>query len=166
MRNQAPLRVDQIGLSPFADLDLGYHVPDELEIDLGDAHACIPARAGERQRHVGLGLPAKIDGSVVDLVRNGFCELRVLREVGLACDHVHGQARDPQLLAAGGIELRELGDGRHLAQEPQSVETPLIDGAGGPGQLRGPSHLALDLLDELADLGRCRLGLFALDADQ
>ena len=51
-------------------------------------------------------------------------------------------------------------------KEPQSVETPLIDGAGGPGLLRGPPHLALDFLDELADLGRCRLGLLALDADQ
>ena len=166
MGNKTALRIDQIGLPARAHLDLGYHVPDELEIDLGDAHACIAARAGERQRHVGLGLPAKIDRSVVDLVRNGFRELRVLGEVGLARHHVHGQARDAQLLVAGRIELRELGDRRHLPQQPQPVEPPLIDGAGGPGQLRGPSHLALDLLDELADLGRRGLGLLALDADQ
>ena len=166
MGNKTALRIDQIGLPARAHLDLGYHVPDELEIDLGDAHARIPARAGERQGHVGLGLPAKIDGAVVDLVRNRFGEFRVLGEVGLACHHVHGQARDAQLLAAGRIELRELGDRRHLPQEPQPVEPPLIDGAGGPGQLRGPPHLALDLLDELADLGRRRLGLLALDADQ
>ena len=108
----------------------------------------------------------EVDGPIIDLVRNRFGEFRVLGEIGLACDHVHGQARDPQLLAAGGIELREFGDGRHLAQEPQSVETSLIDGARGPRRLRGPPHLALDLLDELADLGRCRLGLLALDADQ
>src|SRR6476619_7400262 len=47
-----------------------------------------------------------------------------------------------------------------------SCESSVIAGAGGPGQLRGPSHLALDLLDELADLGRRGLGLLALDADQ
>ena len=35
-----------------------------------------------------------------------------------------------------------------------------------PGQLGGPAELAFDLLDELADLGRRRLGLFVLDADQ
>src|SRR6516162_2191052 len=34
------------------------------------------------------------------------------------------------------------------------------------GELRSPPHLALDFLDELADLGRRRLGLLALDADQ
>src|SRR6202022_2163200 len=65
---------------------------------------------------------------------------------------------ETHLLAPGRGRLRGLGDRRHLPKEPQSVETPLIDGAGGPGQLRGPPHLALDFLDELADLGRCRLG--------
>ena len=166
MGDKTALRIDQIGLPARAHLDLGYHVPDELEIDLRDAHACVATRAGERQRHVGLGLPAKIDGSVVDLVRNCFGEFRILGKVGLACHHIHGQARDAQLLAPGRVELRELGDRRHLPQQPQPVEPPLIDGAGGPRQLRGPPHLALDLLDELADLGRRGLGLLALDADQ
>ena len=166
MRDEAPLRIDHVGLSALADLDLRYHVPDQLEIDLGDAHAGIAARAGERQRHVGLRLAAKIDRAVIDLVRDRFGEFRLLGEVGLACDHVHGQARDAQLLASGRIELRKLGDRRHLAQQPQPVKTPLVDGACRPRQLRGPSDLALDLLDELADLGRRRLGLLALDADE
>jgi len=30
----------------------------------------------------------------------------------------------------GGIELGELGDGRHLAQQPQPVEAPLLERAG------------------------------------
>ena len=97
---------------------------------------------------------------------NRFGEFRVLGEIGLACDHVHGQARDAQLLAPGRVELRELGDRRHLPQQSQSIEPPLIDCAGGPGQLRGPPYLALDFLDELADLGRRGLGLLALDPDQ
>jgi hypothetical protein len=166
MGNKTALRIDEIGLPARAHLDLGYHVPDKLEIDLRDAHACVATRPGQRQRHVGLRLPAKIDGSVVNFVRNGFRELRVLGEVGLARHHVHGKARDAQLLVAGRIELRELGDRRHLPQQPQSIEPPLVDGAGGPRQLRGPPHLALDLFDELADLGRRGLGLLALDADQ
>ena len=64
------------------------------------------------------------------------------------------------------IELRQLGDRRHLAQETQRVEAALLQRARRPGQLHGPAELALDLLDELADLRRRGLGLLALDADQ
>ena len=64
------------------------------------------------------------------------------------------------------FELRQLGDGRHLAQETQRVEAALLQRACRPGQLHGPAELALDLLDELADLRRRGLGLLALDADQ
>ena len=166
MSDEAPLRIDDVSLPALADLDLRYDVPNELEVDLGDAHSGIAARAGERQRHVRLRLAAKIDRAVIDLVRDRFGEFRLLGEVGLARDHVHRQARDPQLLATGRIELRELGDRGHLAQQPQPVKTPLIDGAGRPGQLRGPPDLALDLLDELTDLGCRRLRLLALDADE
>ena len=67
---------------------------------------------------------------------------------------------------SGGIELRELGDRGHLTKQTQPIEPPLIDRAGGPGQLRGPTDLALDFLDELADLCRRRLGLLTLNADQ
>ena len=70
------------------------------------------------------------------------------------------------MLAPGRIELRKLGDGGHLPQEPQPVKTPLIDGAGRPRQLRGPPDLALDFLDELPDLGCRRLRLLALDSDE
>lgn len=36
MRNQASLRADHIGVAALTDLDLRHHVPDQLEIDLGD----------------------------------------------------------------------------------------------------------------------------------
>ena len=70
------------------------------------------------------------------------------------------------MLASGGIELRKLGDGGHLAQQAQPVKTPLVDGPCRPWQLRGPSDLALDFLDELPDLGCRRLRLLALNADE
>src|SRR5215203_3981228 len=46
------------------------------------------------------------------------------------------------------------------------VEAALLERARRPGQLHGPAELALDLLDELADLRGRGLGLLALDADQ
>ena len=53
-----------------------------------------------------------------------------------------------------------------MAQQPQRVEPALLDRASGPWQLRGPAELALDFLDELADLGRRRYRLLVLDTDQ
>ena len=166
MGDQPPLRSDHIGVAALADLDLRDHVPDELEVDLGDADAGVAPRAGDRERHVGLGLAAEVDRAVIDLLRHRLGEFRVLRQVEPAADHVHGEPRHPELLLAGRIELRQLGDGRHLAQQPQRVEAALLERARRPGQLRGPAELALDLLDELADLRGRGLGLLALDADQ
>src|SRR5262249_46923344 len=66
----------------------------------------------------------------------------------------------------GGVELSELGDGGHLTQQAQGIEAALFDRARRPRELRGPAELALDLLDELTDLGGGGLRLFALDADE
>ena len=166
VRDQAALGVDHVGLPALADLDPGHHLPDQLEVDLGDAHAGVAAGAGERERHVGLGFAAEIDRPVIDLLGHRLAEFRVLGEVGLARHHVHGEARHPQLLAAGGVELGQLGDRRHLAQQAQPVEAPRLDGARRPRQLRGPADLALDALDELVDFLGGGGGLPALDADQ
>ena len=127
VRNQPPLRVDDIGVAALADLDLRDHVPDQLEIDLGDAHAGVAPRPGDGQGHVRLGFTAEIDRAVIDLAGDRFSELRVAREIGAACDDVHGEPRHPQPLFAGGVELGELGDGGNLAQQPQGVETALLD---------------------------------------
>src|SRR5262249_59862673 len=54
----------------------------------------------------------------------------------------------------------------HWAQQPQRVEAALLDRACRPRQLRGPAELALDLLDELADLGGGGFRLLTLDADE
>src|SRR5207237_1397881 len=82
-------------------------------------------------------VPAEVDRTVEHLLGHGLGEFRVLRIVLLARNHVHGEPGDFQLLDAGGIELRQLGDRGHLAQQPQAIEPALVDGAGRPGQLRG-----------------------------
>ena len=64
------------------------------------------------------------------------------------------------------VDLRKLGDGRHLTQEPQCVEPALIEGAVGPWQLRGPAYLAFDLGDEFFDLIGGRYRLLFLDVDE
>src|SRR5262245_34474872 len=166
MRDQPALRVDHIGVTALADLDLRDHVPNELEIDLGDAHAGVTPRPGNGERHIRLGFAAEIDRAVIDFARHRFGEFGIAGEVGAAGDHVHGEPRYPQSLLAGGVELSELRYGWDLAQQPQGVEPALLDRARRPWQLRGPTELALDLLDELADLRGGGFRLLALDADQ
>src|SRR5215831_14914257 len=79
---------------------------------------------------------------------------------------IHGEPRHPQLLLAGGVELGKLGDGGYLTEQPQSIKTSLLNGAGRPRQLGRPAHLALDLLDEEANLLGGPFRLLALNADQ
>jgi hypothetical protein len=69
------------------------------------------------------------------------------------------------LFLAGGVELRERGNGRHLPQQPQPIETPLLNGTGRPRQLRRPAHLVQDLPDELTDLLGGTFGLQTQNAD-
>jgi hypothetical protein len=64
----------------------------------------------------------------------------------------HVAPRHSQLLLAGCVELRELGDGGNLTEQPQPIKSPLLNGAGRPRQLRRPAHLAFDLLDKEANL--------------
>ena len=164
--NEPPGGIDHVGPSMPGKFDLRQHVPDQFQVDLGDAHAGVAPRAGERQRHVGLGFAAEIDRAVVDLVRHRLGEARLLGHVVAAADHFHGQPRHLQLLVAAGVDLGEFGDGRHLAQEPQRVEASLLKRTGRPGQLRGPADLAFDFADELPDLAGGGLRLLALDAHE
>ena len=80
VRNEARLRIHHIGLSAIAHFDLGDDVPNELEVNLGDAYSGIAAGAGQRKRHVWLRLAAKVDRAVIDLVRHCFGEFRLLGE--------------------------------------------------------------------------------------
>ena len=78
MRNQPALSVDDISAAVLANLDLGHHVPNQLQIDLGDADAGVLAGAGHCQRHIGLRLPPEINRPVIDLVGDGLGEFRLL----------------------------------------------------------------------------------------
>ena len=149
-----------------SDFDAGHHVPDQLEVDLRNAHAGVAPRTGKRQRHVRLGFAAEIDRPVIDLVRDGLGEFGLGGIVDAAADNVHGESRYTELFVARGVDLREFGNRRHLAQEPQGVEAALVERAVGPRQLRGPAHLALDLGDEFLDLVGGGLRLLVLYPDQ
>ena len=95
VRDQPPLRIDDIGMPALADLDLRDHIPDQLEIDLGDAYTGVAPCSGNSERHVRLGFAAEIDRAVVYFVRNRLREGRVLRHVSAAADHLHGEPRHP-----------------------------------------------------------------------
>ena len=166
VRDQPAAAVDHIGIALLADLEGCHHVPDQLEIDLGHGDAGIAPAAGQRDRHVGLGLLAEIDRAEIDVLGECFGEARVARVVGAAADHVHGEARDLELLLALAVELDELGDRRHLAQEAHVVVAALLDRGQRPLREGRPADLLLDLGDELLDaLGR-GLGLLLLQVDQ
>ena len=92
MRDQPPLGIDDIGMTALADLDLRDHIPDQLQIDLGDAYAGVAPRSGNSERHIRLGFPAEIDRSIVDFASHRLGELGFLRKVGPARHHVHGEA--------------------------------------------------------------------------
>src|SRR3954465_4536622 len=123
MRDQTALRVDNEGLAALADLDRCYNIPDQLKIDLSDAHTSVPTPTGERKRHIGFGFASEIDRAVIDIVGHRVDEDGLLGKVGLAGAHAHGDTRYAQLFLAGGIELGELRDGLALPQESRGVET-------------------------------------------
>ena len=99
-------------------------------------------------------------------MRNGLGELRILGKIEPAIHGINVDAGHPQPFLAGRINLRQFGNSRHLPQQPQRIKPALLNRARRPRQLRRPAQLAFDFLDELADLCRCGLGLFVLNADQ
>ena len=90
----------------------------------------------------------------------------LLGHILATADHFHSEPRYLQLLMSRRVYFGELGDRRHLPQQPQRIETTLLQCAGRPRQLRSPADLALDLADELSDFAARGFGLLALNADQ
>jgi hypothetical protein len=155
MRDQTAVAIDDIGIAALPDLQPGNHVPDQLQIDLGDRDAGIAPGMGHRQGHVGLGFLAEIDRAEPNPVLARFGKARRLRIVLVAADDINRQPRDLELLFAGVVELDQLGDRRHLPQQPRIIETALLGRTRRPLQGRRPAQLALYLVDELLD-ATCR----------
>jgi hypothetical protein len=84
----------------------------------------------------------------------------------LTFDHVGCFPRHAELLSSPGVELRNLGQRRHLTQQADCVQRPFVPRACAPRQLGRPSQLAFDLFEELADLLRDEFRLPALDAKE
>ena len=91
MGDQASLIANHVGLSTLPDLDLRNDIGDQLQIDLGDGHAVLGPVPGLCHAHVGFGLIAEIDRTVVDLMHHRLDKTRIIGEIGLAADHVPGQ---------------------------------------------------------------------------
>src|SRR5262249_59926529 len=67
-----------------------------------------------------------------------------------------------------GVEMADLGDGEHLAEQAQVVDAPLVHRRRRQAQLglRRPADLPLDLLDEVLDAGGHPERLLALERDE
>ena len=121
MGEQVALRVHHIGVTARADLGLGNRLLDGLEADLGrgDLDGVLPHWHGERQ--VGLDAVPEVDGAPVRLPRLSREELRRLREVLLASHGVKCHAGHAELLPARDVEVAELADRGHVAEEAEEV---------------------------------------------
>ena len=164
--DQPALAANHIGPATAADMDLADHIPDVREVHFGNADAGFPACAGDRQRHERLAATPEIDGPVVDLVGDGCLEFVFGGKIDVAADPIHGLPRDAQLLPPLVIQQRQLGDRRHLTQQPDAVELALLHGRDGPGQMGGPAEIAFDLPDELGNLRGGRVRLLPLQTHQ
>jgi hypothetical protein len=79
---------------------------------------------------------------------------------------IHLEAGHGELLAALGIDLRDIGDGRHHAQQLQELDAPLLEALGAELWQRGEGKLLLDLAHELLDARRGAGSLLALQAGE
>ena len=160
--DQEAVAVNHIGLALFADLDARHDIPDELEIDLRDRHRPGIAARPDGDRHVRLGLLAKVHGSEPWLSASCFPEWRLLRAVLARVDVVHAKTGNGDLLATIGIELRDIRDFRRLAQQFQEFDSTQLHIGGVELRQRGVRKLLLDLVDVLLDPRGRGDGLFVL----
>ena len=184
MRHQMVAGIHHVGIAAGADLDLGHHLQDGAEADLGRGHLDGVLANRHRERHVRLGPVLEVDGAPVRLAGSGLHELGRPGEVLLAAHDIRLQARDVKLFLAGEIEMAEVADGGDVAEDAEEVQLALLGHrrpqafpkpqaslprltrvgvvGGGPGRL---PHLPLDFLQKLLDAGGRRHCLRALDPD-
>ena len=83
---------------------------------------------------------------------------RVGRAVDVRPDRIGPDPRDRQTLDPAAVDQGELGNRRHLAEQPQRIDAVILHAGIGPGGLDGPLHLASDAVEEPLDRrrrGRC-----------
>ena len=139
---------------------------DRLEVDLGDSGPGITSADGHRDRDARLGVLAKVDRAEPDTMGQRFGEARLAGIIRLAADDVSRQPGDLELLFSRAVELDQLDDRRHLAQQAGIVAAAQPERTHRPFGVGRPADVALDLLDELRDPLPRRVGLLLLDDDE
>ena len=161
--NEEAVAIDDVGLALAADLDPRHDIPDELEVDVRHGDRAVVAAGAHRERHVRLGLLAKIDRPEPSLAALRAGKRRLPRAVLLRSDDVHAEARHRDLLAPRAVDLRNVGDLRRLAQQLQELDAAQLDVGGVELRHGGEAHLLVDRRDVLLDAS-CRANrLFVLN---
>jgi hypothetical protein len=102
-------------------------VGDEFQVDLGNCDWRLGMFAGDRQAHVRFGSPAEIHRTVVNPMGDNSDKNRVIGEVGSAAYDVRCDPRNAQLLTAGAINFRNLGDSKGPLQQTHELDLPLLN---------------------------------------
>ena len=150
-----PLSSTTYAFPLLADLDPRDDVPDELQVDVGDRHGSVLASRTNRDGHVRFGLFAEVHGPEPRLPSFRVAERRFLRTILAGSHVVHAEARHCDLLAAGGIQLRNVRDLRRLAQELEELDPAQFGVARIQLRQRGVLELLFDPANVLLD-SRCR----------
>ncbi len=160
--DQETVAVDDIRLALVADLDARNDVPDELEIDFGYGHGSRFTSGTNGDGHVRFGFLAEVHWSEPRLALPRVAECGFLRTILARVDDVHAQTGHGDLLAAAGVQLRDVSHLRRLAEQLQEFDAANLDVGGVELRQSGVSQLLLDLMDVLLDPGRRRDRLFVL----
>ena len=163
--DQPAQAIDDVSVAFLADLDLRDGIEDEFQINIGHGDAADTAMR-HCQGEVRLALLAELDRAEIDLVLHGLDEGRVRGAVEVAGDRIQADPRHLELLAAGTVELGELGDGRDQELHAVVFEVALFGWQALELRICHPSDLALDLAHEGLDALRRRFGLFLLYLDR
>ena len=154
MCDQPAVAVDHECHSGLLDLDGGDDIPDQRQIDLCDGDADGRPVAGDRERHIRLGAAIQCNRSIPAVRRSRATHGRVGRAIDAWPDRIGPGPRDRQTLDPGAVDQGELGDRRHLAEQPQRIDAVILHAGTSPG-LDGPLHLASYAVEEPLDPLRC-----------
>ena len=153
MGDEPAWAIQHEGMARLTDLDGRDHVPDQLQIDLGDNYADRRAVAGDRDRQVGLGPSVVADLAIPDPRRAGADDGRIGGAVSAALGSVEADPRHVEPLPPGPVDKGEADDGWHLAQQAQGIDAPPLVRLLAPGKLHQPAELIGDAVEEALDLG-------------